>query len=295
MHRRSAHGIAAPIIASVVCVLALFAATAASAWAAKEYSLPSHITIETRKFSFPNDPHRCVAWAFAEFPKIRGAKGYEVTVADTVHGTRETYSGPLFPDDHWDDYPAHYDVHDGFHWFALSGYSVGSGCADAILGLEGDYKIVRAKVSLEKAYQRRLRPPRRGWKVRRCHGPGQSPRLGKPGGKLLLIKIGGAEAGAIIKSENVPRSSIGQGTFVTEASILETNRRSAVMIQDRFSGDWTTGGAVVIGPGMKVRIQPGKRIEVLHRDPNASWDDVLRIRQAPAGRGINIGCMSARG
>jgi hypothetical protein len=47
---------------------------------------------------------------------------------------------------------------------------------------------------------------------------------------------------------------------------------------------------------MKVEIEPGQRPNVLYRDPDASIDDVKKIRNvAPAGRGINLGCMSARG
>ena len=130
-------------IGIALLALAVDLLAAAPAEAEREYQLPSHITIETRAFDFPNDHDRCVAWAFAEFPEIRHAKGYEITVADTVHGTQQTYSGPEFPDDTWSDYPALYEVHKGFHWFALSGYSVGSGCADAILGLEDAYEIVR--------------------------------------------------------------------------------------------------------------------------------------------------------
>ena len=280
------------IAALAICSAFLSAVVATSAWATKEYILPSHITIEHQKFDLPNDPHRCVAYDFAEFPVIPRAKGYEVTIADTVNHTRVTESGPPFPDDHWDWFPAHYDVHPHFHWFALSGYSTGTGCTDAILALDGRHKIVRSRVSLERAFQRQLRPPRRGWKIRRCHSRGESPRLGEPGGKLLLVKIGGPQ-GAIIKSEHTPRSNIATGIWVQEDSILETDRRSAVMIYDKFQGDNVTG-EVVVGPGTRVRIEPGKRVEVLHHDPHASWDDVPKIRSAPGDR-IDLGCMSARG
>ena len=132
-----------------ICTVVLCAGAATPAWAVKEYDLPSHITIETVPLPGDNDPNRCVAWAFAEFPVIPGAKGYELTVLNTRDGTRQTFSGPPFPDDHWDDYPAQFKVHKGFHWFALSGYSTGTGCADAILAFEGAYKIVRSRVSRE--------------------------------------------------------------------------------------------------------------------------------------------------
>jgi hypothetical protein len=241
-----------------------------------------------------NDPYRCVAWAFAEFPVIPGAKGYELTVANTRNGTRQTYSGKPFPDDHWDDYPAHFDVHKGFHWFALSGYSTGAGCADAILAFEGAYKIVRSRVSLEQAFERQLRPPPSGWKIQRCHGRGEAPKVGKPGQLLLVTRIGAY--GSTIKSKGQPRSKIALHAFMDEESILETDGQSALEIMVEDSPEhFTSDGGVVIGPGMRVRIEPGKRIEVLDRDPDASWDDVPMIKAAPQGRGINIGCMSARG
>ena len=162
-------------IGIALLALAVYLLAAAPAQAEREYHLPSHITIETKAFDFPNDHNRCVAWAFAEFPEIPRAEGYELTVADTVHGTQETYSsGPEFPDDHWSDYPALFDVHKGFHWFALSGYSVGTGCADAILGLEDAYEIVGSKVHLDRKYEKRLRPKKGVWRIGRCHGAGAS-------------------------------------------------------------------------------------------------------------------------
>ena len=117
-------------------------------------SSPSHITLADQGVRLPQRPRSLRRRAFAEFPEIRHAKGYEITVAVTAHRTQQTYSGPEFPDDTWSDYPALDEVHKGFHWFALSGYSVGSGCADAILGLEDAYEIVRSKVHLGTASTR---------------------------------------------------------------------------------------------------------------------------------------------
>jgi hypothetical protein len=90
---------------------------------------------------------------------------------------------------------------------------------------------------------------------------------------------------------------MGNAAVVYEDSILETDRRSAVIIYDKFRGHFTTGDAVVVGPGMRVRIKPGKRIEILHRDPRASWDDVPRLKPNPfvEGHGGPIGCMASRG
>jgi hypothetical protein len=228
---------------------------------------------------------------------IPHAKGYELTVANTRNATRVNKSGPPFPDDHWDDYPAHFDVHPHFHWFALSGYSTGTGCAQAILAFEGAYKIVRSRVSLERKYQRRLRPPRRGYKVVRYHGPGESPRIDLPPGSWVMLRKVGRPAGALITDEHTRRSSIGTGTFLNEETILETDRRSAVIIYDKFErrdwSTWTRNDGVVIGPGMKVRIVPGKRVEVLHQDPHASWENVPKIQQGP--HSTNIGGLAPRG
>lgn len=284
-----------------VTLLALAAPllAAAPAQAEREYHLPSHVTIETRKFVLPNDPDRCIAWAFAEFPEIRHAKGYEITVADNVHGTQQTYSGSGtdFPDDTWSDYPALYEVHKGFHWFALSGYSVGTGCADAILGLEGAYEIVRSKVHLDRKYEKRLRPKKGVWKLRRCHGVGgKLPRLGKSGEPLALVRIG---AGVTFRSEGQPTLNLQNGAFVGGVTIVKTDRRAAVMVLEPTLDDpWPpppTKG-LVFGPGMEIRLEPGKRPEVLHRDPGADWDDVKPVRlegHTPASGDTR--CPAARG
>lgn len=259
--------------------IALALLATAPAQAEREYHLPSHVTIETRAFDLPNDHNRCAAYAFAEFPVIAHARGYELTVANNVYGTRETYSGPPFPDDTWSWYPALYEVHPGFHWFALSGYSVGSGCADAILGLEGAYEIVRSKVHLDRKYEKRLRPKKGVWKLQRCHGTGgKLPKLGRSGEPLALVRIGG---GVTFRSEGEPRLNLQNGAFVGGATIVETDRHSAVMVlEPDFSDAWPpppTKG-LVFGPGMRIRVEAGKRPEVLHRDPRASWDDVKPVR-----------------
>jgi len=286
--RKTARARGSRLSPTTVALPALITAllAAAPAQAEREYYLPSHITIETQAFSFPNDPERCVAWAFAEFPEIPRAKGYEITVADTVHGTQETYSGPEFPDDTWSDYPALYQVHPGFHWFALSGYSVGTGCADAILAFEGAYEIARARVHLDRKYEKRLRPKRGTWKLQRCHGAGgKLPRIGKPGGVLFLKRIGG---GVTFRNEDeLQPINLHDGAFVDGATIVKTDRHSAVMVgvptPEPFFPPSTEDlnnqktEVMVFGPGMEIRLEPGKRPEVLHRDPDASWNDVKPV------------------
>lgn len=271
-------------IGFALLALAVYLLAAAPAEAEREYDLPSHITIETRAFDFPNDHDRCVAWAFAEFPEIPQAKGYELTVADTVHGTQQTFSDPEFPDDTWSDYPALYEVHKGFHWFALSGYSVGSGCADAILGLEDAYEIVRSKVHLDRKYEKRLRPKKGVWRMQRCHGTGgKLPRLGKSGEALVLVKVGVSPQGVSFGPEGERPNRLHDGAFINEATIVKTDRHSAVMVAEPwFDSLWgpipPPTDALIFGPGMEVRLEPGKRPEVLHRDPDASWDDVKPVR-----------------
>jgi hypothetical protein len=107
----------------VVAAVAVAALTPVAAAQAKvgEYDLPVHIIVETFAAPGPNDEDRCLAASSVEFPEIRNAKSYQVTVNDVKYGAGTMDPvGPPFPADHRVYGPAHWDAPDRFHRFALS-------------------------------------------------------------------------------------------------------------------------------------------------------------------------------
>lgn len=114
-------------------------------------------------FSLDNDPKRCVAALFAMFPNVPGAISYRVHVdgfglSHDVDGT-----GPPFPNDIWklNLPPLHpfLKVDPGHHWVLLGEYSVGSGCADALSGVERarkNFKVGASTVTVDPA---KYKPP----------------------------------------------------------------------------------------------------------------------------------------
>jgi hypothetical protein len=240
-----------------------------------EVPLPSHITIETVPLPGDNDPNRCVGWAFAEFPIIRGAKRYELTVLNTRAGTRKTYSGsgPKFPDDSWDDYPAHFDVHKGHHWFALSGYSTGAGCADAILAFEGAYKIVRSRVTKDTEDKQEEKPACDTESVytrdelKKAKPRGIKVDLPIPGldtrGKRVIVKRRGpGQVFTIDPGSNQPVNLM-NNRYMTEGRIITDPQGGFVQIGLPF----TTKKSFLVAPGMTIEIKNGKA-RILEYDPS---------------------------
>jgi hypothetical protein len=93
------------------------------------------------------------------------------------------------------------------------------------------------------------------------------------------------------------------GAFVDGATIVQTDRRSAVMVGEPTPEPFWPPSTedlnnrktevMVFGPGMEVRLEAGKRPEVLHRDRRASWDDVKPVMwegHAPGAGDAGPGC-----
>jgi hypothetical protein len=139
--------------AVAICALAVLALPASAQAKDLVLDLPAHVIVETFPLPGPNDPDRCLGASFVEFPEIRSAKGYRIVATDVRYGqgTQERY-GPPFPADHHDygsvQRHAHWDAPAGFHRVSYSAYSSPRGCADAILALEGQWKLVSAKVNM---------------------------------------------------------------------------------------------------------------------------------------------------
>ena len=200
-----------------------------------------------------------------------GAK-YELTVLNTRDGTRRTFSGPPFPDDTWSDYPAKFKVHKAFHWFALSGYSTGAGCADAILAFEGAYKIVRSRVNREtepkdtkpkepscetlstRAELNQAKP--RGVKLD-LPLPGLDMR-GKP---ALVNRWGPGQVFTIDPDSNQP-VQVNRQRYKGEGRIITSPQGGFVDIAARGRGPGFT-----VGPGMTIEIK-GDKARIIEYDPS---------------------------
>jgi hypothetical protein len=138
-----------PIAALVALALALALPAPTTAAPGQEVvELAAQIVIETQAHPGPNDPDRCIGRVFIEFPNVRAAVRYAVTVDDLVFGYDGTHVGPPFPDDDYWYGPAHFVAPPGFHRFTLNGLSGGDGCTEVVADLEGRWEIVKATATL---------------------------------------------------------------------------------------------------------------------------------------------------
>jgi hypothetical protein len=239
--------------------------------------LPATVQIDTHALPGPNDPDRCLAHAFARVPHIRLAVGYQVHVDDTsVHDLDMAFSGPPFPDDdHVWGVP--WPVPAGHHQFALSAFSTGKGCAQAILAVEGRWVIWKARVSMNRRFTDRYREPfdecrRRVAKPRVLADPIVVGAPGQPIGVQRVGKQGSVkvtEEEAILDWENqVQLEWWGDG----EAPLLvKTGADAIARVVDG------NGRGIIIGPGMTVRITPGKPYQVI-KQGRGSFDTLSGVR-----------------
>ena len=133
-----------------VCGLAVgigFLLAVAGAGAAT-VKLPAKVVIKSQAIPGPNDPGRCVAVSFAQFPVIAGATSYSVHV-DGFNGSSDVSGGgPPFPYDTYSDFPALFRVPSGSHWFPLGSSSTGTGCGDAEASQAGRFAIASATATV---------------------------------------------------------------------------------------------------------------------------------------------------
>lgn len=253
---------------AVTIVLAATAVPAAPVQARELYvKLPASVQIESQKHPGPNDPERCLGYAFARFAHIRLAKGYEVAVDDTSQFDRDAvYSlvppGP-FPDDTFVWGSAEFNVPPGHHQIALSGLSTGAGCAQAILGLEGRWRIERARVSMKGAFSNRYKRPFDECRRRKA-APRQLMRpivLGRSLEPLMVERSNSKgkvyvarEDGILNWEQRINRQWTGAGLG---SALVRTDGKASARITDQ------AGNGILIGPNMTVRIEAGARYQVV--------------------------------
>jgi hypothetical protein len=228
--------------------------------------LPAHVIVETFPAPGPNDKYRCIGASFAEFPQIRSAKSYQVVLKDVKYGQPMMDPvGPPFPDDKHSDYPAHWDAPPGFHRFALSGASTGQGCAQAILGLEGQWQIVSAKVTMTGRFVQRYK---RNRPVCKGKVDGENVKLKFSLDRYMVVKARGGTVRVEDPDEPGRNGRVTTTTWADKGTIVTTGTKSAVEI-------FTYGGdRYLFGSGMKLRVNPGKSIEILERTKGIRpWPD----------------------
>jgi hypothetical protein len=141
--------------ATLVLVASLTAAALASRAVAaqtKTVKIPASIVFRTAEFPAPNDPQRCVAFAFAQYPNVARATAYSVLARGFRGSSNVTGGGPPFPQD---VYPVTLGrkkvvmrAPAGKHWFVLASSSTGQGCKASLAGLKNRFKISRATATV---------------------------------------------------------------------------------------------------------------------------------------------------
>ncbi len=235
------------------------------------FKLPAHVIIEAQAHPGPGDPDRCIAYAFAEFPHIPKAVGYEVTMVDAVYGYDGPRVGPPFPGDDHSWYPAHWVAPAGFHRFALSGYSTWQGCAQAILGEEGRWSISKAIVSMSEKFTKQWRQPFYRCIAKRAKTYGE-PVVLKSSKNMLAAERRGGQV-TIQKLGSNQEQRVNMSVFLFEPTIVRTSALGGVVDLGGLGYE-----QVRIGPGMTVLVEANQPIKILERVSEQTLDDV------PTGR-----------
>ena len=143
--------LAVALAASVLC------AAAAGASVAKTVKIPASVVFRTAEFPTANDPQRCIAVSFAQFPNVAKATSYSVLARGFKGSSDVAGGGPPFRQDVFKvtgvkrtggpmtitlRAPA------GKHWFVLGTSSTGQGCKVSLAGLEGRFAIARATATV---------------------------------------------------------------------------------------------------------------------------------------------------
>ena len=156
---------AARFIALVVGGATLAMAVAASSSAADGnlvFNLPAAVYYEQDESAKSDvDPKRCQVVIFVEYPLITRAVSYEIVIRLPKQKNREMQF--VAPPYEKTGFTARFPPPKGFGRFNVGAYSTGEGCAAALGVTAGSVKIVSAKVSLDKVFEKRFRekPPRR--------------------------------------------------------------------------------------------------------------------------------------
>jgi hypothetical protein len=180
---------------------------------------------------------------FVEFPKIKNAVSYRIVVRDNRPGDLDDHVAPhSMPAG---GFIAKFPPPDNFGRFFVGAYGTGEGCASADATTE-NAKIVEAKVSLNKSFEKRfkriLRPP---WK--RAYAPGErTVKLTPQGGRKAIVRRLG-EVSTVDKGSNQP-TNVFTNTYATSGTIVKTGAKPVVQIGA------LGGNSVLVGLNMTVRI-----------------------------------------
>jgi hypothetical protein len=228
-------------VAAVVAMVALPAAAGAEL----TFNLPAQIfKVFDQSGKTPPDPNRCDAIVFVEFPKIKHAVSYRITVSR--NGPPDEFMAPPF-DLFGRGFIARFPPPKGFARFFVSAYSTPDGCAAADVQTD-EAKIADAEVSLDKPFEKRfkriLSPP---WK--RAYKPGEkSATLGRwwRDPRKIIVRRGG-EVTAIDEDSNQP-VNVFTNRYALRGTIVRTGPRGVVQIGA------LDGGSVLVGPNMTIRL-----------------------------------------
>jgi hypothetical protein len=142
-------------VATLVLVVSVTAAAFASravAAEAKIVKIPATVVFRTAEFPAPNDPRRCVAFAFAQYPNVSRATSYTVLARGFRGSSNVIGGGPPFPQDVYPITLGRKKVvlraPAGKHWFVLGSSSTGQGCKVSLAGLKNRFRIARATATV---------------------------------------------------------------------------------------------------------------------------------------------------
>jgi hypothetical protein len=229
---------------AVVAVFVVALALPASAAAKLEFNLPAQIfKVFSKEGRSAVDPYRCEAVVFVEFPKIRHAKSYRITV--DVAGELEDFVAPPF-DEFGRGFIQRYPAPKGFARFFIGAYSTPDDCPAADARTENS-KIVEAKVSLDKAFEKRFKreqkPP-----FKCAYKPGRKTvRLKRGGDPRFIVVRRQGHVTTTEKGSNQP-VNVMTNTYSEKGTIIKTGADSVVAIGA------LDGNSVLVGPNTTVRL-----------------------------------------
>jgi hypothetical protein len=256
---------------AALAVIAALAALPASAGAELTFNLPAQIfKVFDESAQTAVDPNRCDGIVFVEFPKIKHAVSYRITVSKD--GASEDFVAPPF-DLFGRGFIARFPPPKAFARFFVEAFSTGEGCAAADAQTE-NAKIAEAKVSLDKQFQKRfnriLRPP---WKP--AYKPGRK-RTYKPGEKRVKLRpwwsgdrrvVIVRRAGRVTTVDEGDKLSVNLSTnrYAVSGTTVKTGPNSIVQIGA------LNGGSVLVGPNVTLQIT-GEGFDVLEEPfPVKPW------------------------
>jgi hypothetical protein len=215
------------------------------------------------------DPNRCVTVTFAIFPDVPNAVEYHVLVDGRLGSEDRIGGGPPFP---FDKYPVTangqtkvLEAPGNSHWFPVGSTSSGEGCDD--WDSADRFKIQEATVTIDLDGKEKPKPPPVVPPRRKLTEPLLGPVLPVGDGTLWLENRGNI---ATIHPPGGQPETIYKNARVRGPIIVETPANGGMV--EINTGSAGSSSSYLIGPGAKVRLEPGKPIELLEWTPGAKWN-----------------------